>query len=579
MKLIFRYMSKYKWLIVLAMFVKLLATIVELLLPYILEYTIDEVVPLGDLKLVLLCSLLMFAAAVAARFLNVYANRTAISNASRVSYDVRKDLFDNTINLAGDDFDEVGLPSLTSRMTSDSYNVQQGAQQLQTMCVRQPMMLVGGLFLTMIMDFKLSLILVIEVPILLTIVLFVSYKGMPLFDKLQSKLDVVVRQMRESITGIRVVKALGKEDYQTGRFRKANKEMTQSDITASTVMALPSPIMQLLLNMGLVLVVIIGANRVNSGLTKPGVILAFLTYFNMINMGVMGLNRIFLNMSKASASANRIGRIINIDTSLKVYQLNECAQPKEDHYIQFENVDFYYGTKSEISNDREKALDGISFTLERGETLGIIGPTGCGKSTIINLLMRFYDVDGGNVYVDGQNVKNYDKDTLHKKFGVCFQNDIIFKDTLHENINFGRDVDDSEINKAVDTAQAREYVDNLDDGLQHQATIKGANLSGGQKQRIEVARALADNPEILVLDDSSSALDYKTDASMRKAIREQYPDVTMILIAQRVSSVMNSDKIMVLDNGRCIGYGTHKELLESCPSYNEIYKTQMGSLE
>ncbi len=579
MKLIFRYISKYKWLYVLAMVIKLSATVVELLLPYILEYTIDEVVLTGDVLQVLLWSALMFVAAVGARFLNVFANRTAISNAARVSYDVRKDLFDNTINLAGNDFDEVGLPSLISRMTSDSYNVQQAAQQVQTMCVRQPMMLIGGLFLTMTMDFQLSLILVVEVPILLVVILFISYKGMPMFDKLQSKLDVVVRKMRESITGIRVVKALGKEDYQIENFRQANKEMTETDIKASTIMALPSPVMQLLLNIGLVLVVIVGANRVNAGLTKPGVILAFLTYFNMINMGVMGMNRIFLNLSKAGASANRIDKIINIDTSLKVYKLDECTQQQEEHYIQFENVDFYYGNESEISNDREKALDNISFTLEKGETLGIIGPTGCGKSTIVNMVMRFYDVDGGNVYVDGKNVKCYDKDTLHKKFGVCFQNDIIFKDTLHENINFGRGIDDNEINEAVDAAQAREYVDNLDDGLQHQATIKGANLSGGQKQRIEVARALANNPDILILDDSSSALDYKTDSNMRKAIKEQYPDVTMILIAQRVSSVMNSDKIRVLDNGRCLGYCTHKQLLESGSSYAEIYKTQMGAIE
>ena len=259
----------------------------------------------------------------------------------------------------------------------------------------------------------------------------------------------------------------------------------------------------------------------------------------------------------------------------------EALQPSGAGFLRFENVDFSYGKTGAgfAGGEREKALDHISFSLNRGESLGIIGPTGCGKTTIINLLMRFYDADAGGVFVDGRDVRSYDKDELHRKFGVAFQNDMVFQDTLGENIRFGRDLDEAALRRAAKDAMAAEYIDSLEDGLDHPAAIKGANLSGGQKQRLLVARALAGNPEILVLDDSSSALDYRTDAAMRRAIARSHGDSTVILIAQRVSSVMGMDHILVMDNGRCIGYGSHGELLENCPPYREIYETQMGAME
>ena len=306
MKLIFRYLGRYKKWVALAIFVKLLATLMELSLPYIFEHILDYVVPEGSLKEVLLWGLLMFVAAVITRNTNVKANAMAVQNAHRVSYDVRQDLFRKTVNLSGSQFDGFGLPSLISRMTSDSYNVQSASQQLQTLCVRAPIMLVGGVFVSMTMDAPLAMIMVVMLPLLLGIILFVSSRGMPMFVTVQEKLDAVVRIMRENITGIRVVKALSKSDFEKRRFAAANEEMADRDIAAATVMAIPGPFMQLCLNMGLALVVIIGARRVNEGLMKPGVILAFLTYFNMITMGVMGVNRIFMSLSKAGASADRI---------------------------------------------------------------------------------------------------------------------------------------------------------------------------------------------------------------------------------------------------------------------------------
>lgn len=584
MKLIFRYLGRYKKWVALAILIKLLATMMELTMPYILEHIIDDVVPSGNLTQVLLWGLLMFVAAVLTRTINVKANSTAVDNAHRVSYGVRQELFEKTANLTGGQFDAFGLPSLISRMTSDSYNVQSAAQLLQTMCVRAPIMLIGGVIVSMTMDLQLAMIMVVMLPLLLGIILFVSSRGMPMFVKVQEKLDSVVRIMRENITGIRVVKALSKTDYEQRRFAAANEEMARSDIAAATVMAIPGPFMQLCLNIGLALVVIVGARRVNAGLMKPGVILAFLTYFNMITMGVMGISRIFMMLSRASASADRIDAVIQTPTDQNILSAEEAQTPSGDEFIRFEHVDFSYGEGGAdrsgfVGQEREKALSDISFAIRRGESLGIIGPTGCGKSTIIHLLMRFYDASSGGVFVDGRDVRSYDKDTLRRKFGAAFQNDMVFQDTLRENIAFGRALGEEALRRAVEDAMAAEFVDALAGGLDYEAAIKGANLSGGQKQRLLVARALAADPEILVLDDASSALDYKTDAAMRRAIGQNHAESTVIMIAQRISSVMNMTKILVLDNGRCIGYGTHEELMDSCAAYRETYEVQMGALD
>lgn len=571
-------MGKYKASIFLAIFIKLVGTMFELTLPYILEYMIDHVVPAKDMKTVLFWGALMFVATICCRQFNVIANTRAIFNAHRVSYDVRQDLFRVSANLSGDSFDEVGLPSLISRMTSDSYNVQSAVQQLQSLCVRAPMMLIGGVIMTLLMDPALAMILIVMLPFLIAVVLIVSSKGIPMYTKVQQKLDTVVRIMRENITGIRVVKALSKASYEKKRFGSANEDMTACDVKAGTVMAIPGPFMQLCLNVGLTLVVIFGAGRVNEGLMEPGIILAFLTYFNMITMGVMGLNRIFMSLSKASASADRIDEVIGRGSEW-VRSDSPAGEAPAQGFIRFEDVCFSYGSESRGDGDfgggeREKALDHINFSIEKGQSLGIIGPTGCGKTTLVNLLLRFYDAGEGRILIDGKDVKSYERDELRRKFGVAFQNDMIFKDTLRNNIAFGRNLTDADLSAAAKDAQAFEFIDALEDGFDHQADIKGANLSGGQRQRLLVSRALAGRPEILILDDSSSALDYKTDSDMRRAIKEHHSDSTLILIAQRVSSVMNMDRIMVMDNGKCIGYGTHNELMENCAAYRETYEMQ-----
>ena len=586
MRLIFRSMGRYKKAVAVCIFLKLLGTLSELMLPYILEYIIDDVAPLGSLPLALLWGLLMFAAAFVCRQLNVTSNRRAVQTAHRVSYDIRQALFAKTANLSGSQFDSFGLPSLISRMTSDSYNVQTAAQQLQSLCVRAPMLLIGGVIVSLVMDASLAMILIAMLPVLIVVVIAVTARGLPMYNRVQQRLDTVVRVMRENITGIRVVKALSKTEYEKRRFAQANQEMTDSDIAASTMMAIPSPLMQLCLNGGLALVVFLGAGRVNQGAMDPGVILAFLTYFNMITMGVMGLSRIFMTLSKAGASGDRIDQVLQMETDQAVLPESQGLTPAGDEFIRFEHVSFSYGDSGEgggnaagfAGEQREKALTDISFALKKGESLGIIGPTGCGKSTIISLLMRFYDVHEGGVFVGGRDVRTYEKDRLRERFGVCFQNDTVFQDTLRSNVCFGRDLDGQAFRAAIEDAMAAEYIDALEDGPEHQAAIKGANLSGGQKQRLLVARALAASPDILILDDSSSALDYKTDAAMRRAIRENHGDSTLIMVAQRVSSIMGMTHILVMENGKCVGYGTHQELLETCPAYRETYQVQMGEI-
>lgn len=589
MKFLFGYLKKYRFIMAFGMAVKLSAAVAELMLPYVLEHLVDDVAPQQNAGLVLMWGAVMLMLVVYVRQANVKANRTAVKVAKNSIYEIRRDLFWKSVNLSGGQLDEFGLPSLNSRMTSDSYNLQSFIQSSQTMGIRAPILLLGGIFITLTMDVGLASILCIMAPILITAVVFVSMKGIPLYDRVQKSVDNIVRIMRENITGIRVVKALSKEDYEMRRFQEANEEMAARDIKAGIVMALPGPIMTFMLNIGLTIVVVVGAYRVNGGVTQPGVILAFLTYFNMILMGVMGLNRIFMLMSKANASANRIAGVVNTADELLPIPAEEAAVTQREEYIVFDQVTFSYGkslqeeTEEAAAQDkfdgleRQKCLEEISFAIKKGGSLGIIGATGCGKTTIINLLMRFYDADEGAVFIDGRDVRTYDKDELHRLFGVVFQNDVIFADSLKENISFGRDVSREELRSAAGDAMAKEFIESYEDTYDHRAVVRGANLSGGQRQRVLIARALAAAPRILVLDDSSSALDYKTDAALRKAIREKHADTTTIIIAQRVSSIMGLDDIIMLDEGRIIGHGTHEELLESCEVYREIYKTQMSA--
>ena len=584
MKLILRYVHPYRWFILAVMLIKLLGTGTDLLMPYVLEHLLDHVIPAAsDVWPVIAWGCVMLLLTLITRILNICANRMSVRVARNSTYALRRDLFHTALNLSGSQMDNVGLPSLISRMTSDTYNVQSFVRMFQTMGIRAPIMLVGGTIITLTMDTGLASILCVMAPIMIVLVGFVSWKGIPLYNEVQRRMDVLVRRMRESITGIRVVKALGKEPREQQRYGEANTRMMKQEVRASVIMSLPGPIVTLFLNVGLTLVVLIGAHRVNDGHTAPGVILAFLTYFNMILMGVMGLNRIFMMMSKANASANRIREIVDLPEDLVPLSADQLAEAPDDSALIFDHVSFNYDADDPaevhgqfLGEQRQQCLRDISFRVKKGGSLGIIGATGSGKTTIINLLMRFYDPQEGRVFVDGMDVRGYKKDDLHRKFGVVFQNDIIFADTVRENISFGRETDEEQLTRAAEDAMARRFIEECADGFDHKAAIRGANFSGGQKQRLLIARALAADPEILVLDDASSALDYRTDAELRKALRAHHSGATTVVIAQRVSSVMSLDEIIMLHEGEMIGRGTHEELLASCQEYRDICRIQMN---
>ncbi len=575
LRFLWSYLKKYTGEIAAVMGTKLLGTILELLIPCVLEYMIDDVAPRRSVRGILFWGILMLLLAVLVRFVSVSANRKSVQVAQKTTYAIRRDLFARSISLSGSQMDAIGLPSLISRMTSDTYNVQNFIQTIQSMGIRAPIMLLGGIMITLTMDPVLASILCIMAPIMMVIVVSASQRGIPLYKKMQQSLDIVVRIMRETITGIRVVKALSREDYESERFRTANEALFHEEKKSGIVMSLPGPIMSLFLNIGLTAVIVLGACRVNSGSAKPGVILAFLTYFNMILMGVMGLNRIFMMLSKANASANRIGQVIELPEDLPRLEEEDTPALADDSFLRFDHVSFRYAD-GEKKADWQMNLTDIDFSLAKGGSLGIIGSTGSGKTTIINLLMRFYDVTQGHVFVDGKDVRCYDKSELRRKFGVVFQNDTVFADSIRQNIRFGRECCEERLRDAAMDACAAEFIERYADGYDHEAAIHGANFSGGQRQRVLLSRALAGSPEILVLDDASSALDYRTDAALRNAIRANYSGTTTIVIAQRISSIMSMDKILVLDGGRIIGYGNHELLLKTCSAYAEIFKTQMG---
>lgn len=576
MKVILYYLKRYKWQVALSVSIKFCASMGELFIPFLLKYMVDDIAPTKDAGKVLLFGAAMVLCALLVWFFNIKANQRASAVAKQCTRDLRHDLFAVTTNLTGSQFDSVTLPSLISRMTADSYNVQNFIGMIQRMGIRAPILLTGGIILSAILDAKLSLVLLCMVPLMACVVLFVSRHGIPLYNTVQENVDRVTRILRENITGIRVVKALSREAHETARYDKANESLAKSDFRAGVTMALPNPLMNLFLNIGLVLVILFGAYRVNSGEIKSGVIITFLVYFNIILGAVLGLNRIFIMYTKAGASANRIGSVLELgETRPEVISGERDASVP---FIRFENVSFSYPHLQETaeSSERENAVSGISFDINRGESLGIIGSTGCGKTTLINLLMRFYDVTQGRILVDGIDVRAYEPSDLRRKMGVVFQNDTVFADTIRENVAFGRNISDEKVRAALSDANILSYIDSHEEGLDYRATKAGANLSGGEKQRVIIARALAGNPEILLLDDASSALDYKTDAALRKAIREHHADTTSITVAQRISSVKNMSKILVMEAGEAVGYGTHDELMASCEIYRDIYHSQMG---
>ena len=567
MKFLLTYLKPFKKRMAVGLTIKIAGTVVELFLPYILTHILDNVIGTLRIEKVVFWGIMMIICAAAACAGNIIANRMAAKTSKDFSKKMRKDLFAKTLYLSEAQTDAFTIPSLESRITSDTYNVHNFVSMMQRMGVRAPILLIGGMAISFLMDPSLALIMLATLPFIFITVYSISRNGIPLYAKVQERVDSMVRVVREDTQGIRVIKALSKNDYENRRYDEVNLALSKEERKAGTIMGSVNPIMTLLMNLGITAVVAVSAFTVAKGISTPATVIAFVQYFTLISMAMMVISRIFVMYTKCAASAKRISEVLETPDSFFVTE--DSSEGDDKNFISFENVSFsYLGKKNNI--------DCLSVSVPKGGTLGIIGATGSGKSTFAKLLMRSYEADSGKIRIGGKDITSYSREELTSLFGVALQNDFLYADTIRENISFGRELSDEEIKRAAKIAQAEDFIEALSEKYEHVIAPKGTNLSGGQRQRLLIARAVAAKPDIIILDDSSSALDYKTDAALRKALDCELSGSTVITIAQRVSSVKNCGEILVLDNGKIIGRGTHEELLENCPEYKEISDSQMG---
>ena len=568
-----QYIYPYRFYIALTLLIKLGAAIAELFVPYFMERILREgTMPHQQARIFIYGALMLLCAGVCL-LMNITANRMSAVSSGKITRKLRYDLFEKLNSLSARQMDELTVPSAESRLTSDTYRVNEFLARGQRLGIRAPSLLIGGVIMMVTMDARLALVPVSLLPIIALSVWLITRKSIPLYTREQSVLDDVVRVVQENVTGVRVIRALSKAEYERNRFKGVNDTLTRIDTTAGSISALNNPIASLVLNLGLTAVVVVGAYQVAGGASQPSVIVAFLQYFVMILNAMLGVTRIFIMASRSTASAHRVADVLELPGDLNPVPEKEQTRGEETvPHIEFRDVSFSYtGVGANISH--------LSFRLFRGQTLGILGTTGAGKSTVINLLMRIYDADAGEILIDGRDVRTFDKSELSGRFGVVFQNDFVAEGTIADNIRFFRPLDDAAVDAAARDAQAAEFIAGKEGGMEAEVAIRGNNLSGGQRQRLLIARALAGDPDILVLDDASSALDYRTDAMLRRALREKHAHTTTVLIAQRISSVRHADWILVLDDGKVIGSGRHEELLEHCPEYRLIAETQMGTGE
>ena len=471
------------------------------------------------------------------------------------------------LKISAQQMDELTVSSAVSRLTSDTYNVNQMLARVQRMGVRAPILLLGGSFMMLRLDVPLALILASLLPVICAVVVIVSRWSVPLYLRQQEMLDETVQTVQENVTGVRVIKALSKTEYEKERFHRVNDALTAVDRRAGSVTAITNPFASMVLNLGLTLVLVAGAWRVSSGACKSGVIIAFMQYFIMILNAMLSVTRIFIMCTKAESSARRVAQVLRMPRDLAPIE-DAGTEDADPPHIEFRHVSFAYPGSGTCLSD-------LSFTLGHGQTLGILGPTGSGKSTMVSLLLRFYDPDEGQILLDGRDLRTIPPEELRSRFGTVLQNDFLMEGSISDNIRFFREVSPEHLRAAADDAQA-EFIASCEGGMEGEVLVRGTNLSGGQKQRLLISRALADDPEILILDDASSALDYRTDALLRRSLRRNHRHTTTVLVAQRISSLRHADRILVLEDGALIGSGTHEELMRSCAEYRIIACAQMG---
>lgn len=564
-----RFLKPYYLEVIGVLFLTLIGVFSELFLPRLMGNIVDKGISTGDTAFIYRTGLLMLIIAVFGTAATVYSRYLSATSSSAYGRDLRSAVFTKVENFSLNEFDKMGTSSMITRTTNDINQMQQVTIMSMRMMVRAPFMLIGGLIMAITTNGELSKVLLISAPILIGVIALVGYKGFPLFKEIQRKIDGLNKVLREELTGIRVIRAFNKTSYEEKRFNTANRSLTDTALKVARLMALMMPLLSLVLNFTVIGVIWYGSILISGFNLEVGSLMAFIQYVSQIMFSLIMVSMIFVAIPRASASAGRINEVLDLET--EIIDGKEYASTKIKGELEFKDVSFNY------QGAETPAVCDISFKTKLGETTAIIGGTGSGKTTLLNLIMRFYDISNGEILLNGQNIRDLRHEELRRHFGLVSQKPLLFTGTIRDNVKFGNDeATDDEIVNALKIAQIYDFVKEKEEGLDYVLSQGGKNLSGGQKQRLSIARALVRKPEIYLFDDSFSALDFKTDRMLRDNLREIKKDSSMIIIAQRVSTIKDADNIIVLDEGNIVGQGRHNDLMKSSDVYREIVLSQLG---
>jgi ATP-binding cassette subfamily B multidrug efflux pump len=569
---LYKYLKPYTVSIIFVLILIFIQTMTDLYLPTLMSDIVNKGITNGDTDYIWRVGGFMLLITLGGTLCAIVASYFSSKASVGLGTIIRNKIFARAESYSLHEFDKIGTATLITRTTNDITQVQTVTVMIMRMMVAAPMMCIGGIIMAMSKDRKLTIILAVALPVIAITIGIVAKIGMPLFRSIQVKIDKINLVLRENLTGIRVIRAFNKVKHENKRFDDANKDLTNNYVKVNIIMSFMMPVMMLIMNLTSLSITWFGAIRIENGMDM-GSLIAFIQYAMQIMFSVLMVSIMFIMVPRAQAAAVRINEVLEIKPEI-VDPVNPAKASIKKGYVEFKNVSFsYHGAE-------QPAIKNINFDAKPGELTAIIGGTGSGKSTLVNLIPRFYDVDSGSVLVDGVDVKEMTQKDLRAKIGFVPQKAVLFSGTISHNICFGKeDATDEEIKKAAETAQAMEFINGLEEGFEHYIAEGGINVSGGQKQRLSIARALVRKPEIYVFDDSFSALDFKTDAALRTALKKETANSTVFIISQRVSTVMNADRIIVLDEGAIAGIGTHKELLENCAVYKEIALSQLSKEE
>lgn len=578
MKKLLRYLRGYVWETILAPLFKMLEASFELIVPLVTAQIIDVGIVRRDGAFIWKMGLVMVALGLVGLTCSLTAQYFAAKAAMGFSTALRRELFAHISSLSYRELDEIGTPTLITRITSDVNQAQTGVNLVLRLFLRSPFIVAGALVMSFTIDVQVALIFLVAVPLISLVIFLIMRWTVPIYREVQKMLDLISRLTRENHVGARVVRAFGRQQEEIEAFTRADREFTRIQMSAGRISALLNPATYVIMNLAIVMILWVGGRQVDTGRLTQGEVTALVNYMTQILLALLALANLIVAVTKAMASGTRLNEVFAMTTSLSDEAGQKVETEENGSRVVFSDVSFSYAHSS------SPALEEISFSAEKGQVIGIIGGTGSGKSTLIDLIPRFYDAASGMVQVDGHPVADYPLGQLRRKIGVVPQRAVLFQGTIRDNMRWGKeDATDEEIWRALEIAQAREFVEQKEGGLEAAVAQGGRDLSGGQRQRLTIARALVREPEILILDDSTSALDNATDAALRRALREQTKrpgqEMTVFLISQRADSIRQADKILVLDEGRLAGAGTHSELLEECPVYKEICLSQLSEKE